>query len=44
MSEIDRIERVFRGLEDLLREGRFTRADLDFMEAFLERSLEGCGR
>jgi len=40
MTTFDRIERVFKDLNELLKDGKFTQRDLDFMEAFLERALE----
>ena len=39
LSISDRIERIFRDLSALMREGKFTRRDLDAMEAFLTVSL-----
>jgi len=39
VSEAVRIEKVFGELHELLRDGKFTRTDLDFMETFLEQAL-----
>lgn len=37
---VNEIERVFHALHVLLQKGQFTERDVEFMEAFLEKSLE----
>ena len=37
----DRIERIFRDLDELIKNGKFSRQELDFMELFLTATLEG---
>jgi len=38
---VNEIERVFRDLEKLIKEGQFTENDIKFMEGFLEIALRG---
>ena len=35
----DRIERIFRDLNDLIQHGQFTQLQIEFMEAYLDRAL-----